>query len=502
MSYMQPISKKTGVLLFLGIFLFLCFVMWCTPYSSDDYEFAALKFDGLDSFLSYVLHYGNGRFLGNIFSVSLVQLPLLAILVKAFLITSLIFLIPSALHFHSTYSYLVTFILLLAINPVLFGQVYTWTSGFSNYIPPIYFALIIVNLVQHYRPGYHLLYKLIYFVLVVVLGVASQLFVEHSTITNIFLSLLFMAKAIKKQEENRALSCIWFVSAVIGAILMFSIPVVYYEEGNRAEAYRSLNLDSISALIFSCVRNALKLSNDYMGTNGLAVCIGAILTTYMTRKNRSDKFNRIFFALCSFSFVFLLFSNEMSVDSWQGDPAVVYHALCAIVVLLPFIVWFISAWTFEDTEFRNKILIILALAITSLLVFLVVSPTPTRVIYQSYILIVAALLLCLARFACHIKEPNTQYVKKMLCSIACILVLILGLVFLNCRNMAQMRETHISQEMEKGATSIEIFAIPYDYIFWDTAWCYKYYYYYEEPGDIQFITTDFGIWRDHHSDSA
>ena len=54
--------------------------------------------------------------------------------------------------------------------------------------------------------------------------------------------------------------------------------------------------------------------------------------------------------------------------------------------------------------------------------------------------------------------------------------------------------------MEAGAQTIEIYRIPYDYIFWDNPWGFSYQYYYEEPGDITFVPVEYSTWRDSYAE--
>ena len=48
--------------------------------------------------------------------------------------------------------------------------------------------------------------------------------------------------------------------------------------------------------------------------------------------------------------------------------------------------------------------------------------------------------------------------------------------------------------MEAGAHEIEVFAVPYDYVFWDDEWFLEYYYFYETKGDIQFHVLELDPW--------
>ena len=105
--------------------------MWCAPYSSDDLEFATLPYHTFGEYLQYVLEYGNGRFLGNFCAIWLTNSPVMCVLVKALVMALTILLLPQVLGMTGAGAYLLSFLMVTAIEPAVFGEVYAWTSGFS-----------------------------------------------------------------------------------------------------------------------------------------------------------------------------------------------------------------------------------------------------------------------------------------------------------------------------------------------------------------------------------
>lgn len=129
---------------FAGSFLFFAFIMWCAPYSSDDVAFMGLSFDTLAGYLDYALHYGNGRLLGNLCAILLCHCKLLAVVVKAGVLASCVVMLPRLLNCTDRIGFFLSFILFILIEPAVFGEVYVWTSGFSNYMPPAWLTLMIL----------------------------------------------------------------------------------------------------------------------------------------------------------------------------------------------------------------------------------------------------------------------------------------------------------------------------------------------------------------------
>lgn len=505
----KQISAMTGnkqhllLLLFVCCFLFLAFIMWCTPLSSDDLEFLSLDFGGAEDVLSYALEYGNGRLLGNISALTFVRAQTLSVILRAFMLASCVFLLPSAIGVTSVFGYVLSFVLLMAIDPLLFGQVYVWTSGFCNYIPPVWMMLVIIYVIQRY-PGLNApLLKILACVAVFVLGVASQLFVEHSTLINVVLALCFVIKGFKdKQKRCLIPSVIWLAAAVIGAAVMFLIPVLFYVEGNRSTGYRSFHLGSLAALVFSCAKNALRLGNHYFSATGLPVCAGAAVTVHLTRGRRTEKTNAVLYALSVLPLIYILFGVMLSAEGWYGELAIVHHVIALLFVLAPIAVWVLAALGFADAAMRSKILCLLALAVLSILPMLVVSPTPVRVIFQSYVFVVMAVILCFTELMGTWSRKLAGYAKALTCSGAALLALLLGLVFLNTHYLADVRERHILQEIEKGADTVQVFQIPYEYLDWDTTWSYGYVYYRSEFKDVAFYVSDYDEWMNDILDTV
>lgn len=486
---------------FAAVFLLLAYTMWCTPLSSDDCEFASLAFDNAEDFLRYVLYYGNGRVLGNIFSIFLSKHPAAAVLVKAFFTASLVCLLPVVLKKNSATAYFLSFLLLMGIRPSLFGEVYTWTSGFSNYIPPVWTMLVLVCFVQ-YQNSAGFFHWLLMCLGTCIFGFAGQFFTEHCAVLSVIVALMLLVFVWKcsGNKRDRVIPALWLLTAATGLVLMLMLPGWFYVPGNRSVGYRSVNLGGIMQLVRSCVRNAMQLCNHYQGPQGLVVCAGAFAAMFATWKKRSEKGNTWMLALNTLSALYLLLGNALDVSAWHGYYTMIQNAVSVVFVIIPFLIWMAAAWSLSREEHRFAILGMLGCAVVSLGMFLVVSPTPARVSYLSYMFVAGAFLLSLEPVGKILPQAVRKKGEFMLRMAVCVLALILVLVFFNCRNMAVTREIHILAEMEKGASSIEIYRIPYDYVFWDGPWGFAHQYYFEEPEDITFVPVEYYTWRDTYAE--
>jgi len=486
-------GDRKNLLMAFGLsFAFFFMIAWCSPYSSDDLEFANLPYRAFSEYLSYVLGYGNGRLLGNLGSIWLSNSRLLCVLVKPFVQASMVVLIPMLLELREKQYYLASFLLLAAIDPAVFGEVYAWTSGFSNYMPGIWMSLVIVYLIKRYPDVRSLPARLMVCLWVFVLGVASQLFIEHSSGVNLLLALFFTVLNLKRRDRSRAVvSGIWLAATVLGLAMMLAIPVVFFDESGRAVGYRDVRLGGIGELIRSCAANAIQLSNHHFGACTLPMLFGAHMTIYLTREKREEKANTWLYTVNTAAFVYLMLSLVLSLEEYLGKAAIMQHAISGVVALVPFLVWAVAALRLER-KLRVSMLTLLTFALISLAPLLVVSPIPARVVFQAHVFIILAAMLCFRELCERLDEKWVRRVTKATAAVCLALVVLLGSVFASIRFMSQVREDHILRELEAGATEIVIFGLPYKYTSWDHLWGQSFY---NDTGrDVSFSSISFDNW--------
>ena len=474
-------------------FIFLSLLMCCVPLVSDDLEFAALEFSGVSDLASYILHYGNGRVLGNLGSICLSQLPVLGIFVKAFIISGIIFLVPWVLGIRDATGYLLSFVLFMSIRPAFFGQVYTWTSGFQNYLPPIWSSLVIIALIQRYDSLVKRWAKAVFHGLILFLSITGQLYVEHCSLMNVLLAAGFVY--LRRKEGRRVSPAVnWLIGSVIGLGIMFAVPVVFSMEGNRSENYRSVNLGGLSQLVYACATVFTKMGAAFPPLGAMAASLCAAATTYFTRERRKPRWNTVLYFCCA-GIIAYFFVNEFLLRNtwyiWHWDER---RFLTACFAFLPFLLWVVVLFSLDDKTTIRKICFLLLMAILSLAPFAVASPSPARVLFFAYTCTVAAILLFYRYARKQINTPLLVCIRRASQVAAVTLSLMLLLTFANIAWISNLRDAHIRQEMDAGKTHIVVFEDPYTYVHWSGSWCYGMHYYYEKPNDIRFTAIDFENW--------
>lgn len=491
-------SLWAGILIFVFIFA----IMLCAPKSYDDFHFADAARGSFSEMLSFVLFYGNGRFLGNLTSVLLQLSPVLAALAKASVITGIIFLIPSLLGQRSIPSLALSCLAILGMEPALFAQSITWTCGFSNYAPPVFFSLLALYLLQHYPQGTgRALRKCLFCVGIALCGLACQLFVEHSVIVHLALAFLILGISLVKQRRTHILPAVVFLLAVLaGTGIQLWIPEAFYREVSGMDGYRSLHLGSLSDLVFCCARNFLRLSNQYCGLLGVPLCLGAWFAGQRTVSHRSQRGNCWQQALCVLPGCYMLLSRLMNTNLWYGELGLLQQGMATASVLMPLGAWIWALWNETDVLHRNRQLLLLAFALFALAPLLIVHPLGYRVQFHSYIFLLLACFHSGQSFVSSMSHKARTVAGKALLALCLVLALCLGSTFVTIHTLDQTKHALIRQEIGNHSQEIEIFRFPQSYVHDSTDIMTGMYYYYDEPMDITFSVIDFDSWQNRYAD--
>lgn len=491
----RSVTKSVPAILF-GCFVFFFLIMLCAPYTYDDYYFADLSFNSFRELFQFCLEYGNGRLLGNLGVTLLVNHPVVNALIKAFVLAGLVALIPVVLGLRSSYAHIFTFILITAVDANLFAQVYTWSSGFYNYMPPVFWMLVTLLLLQAYSSAKaNSSAKILICCALFVIGVCEQLYIEHSAMINLLLSCVLMLKSFRDSKRTAVPPVlILLVANIIGLFLMFWIPVHFHVDDNLADGYRSLSIGNVRTLITSCIKNFLKLTNCYFGMLSIPICGGALVTVSITSASRTEKQNSLYGVLCIVSGLVMVLCAAGTATGWYAEMGIVHHLITSIFVLIPLLIWIIAGFSIADTLLRDRILLLLFFALCSVAPALVVNPVSIRMVIHSYIFITMALFCCLHHRLADMPSCMHRLVKKAILIGAAVLVISLGSIFFSINSMSQARHRYITQQIERGATEISVFHIPFDYVHDYSDLSLWQYYYRSKPGDVKFNVIFYEYW--------
>lgn len=386
-----PITDKDDrrffSILFTLSFLLLAYIAYQAPLSADDLEFSRYDFSFSEK-LQFALHYGNGRILGNLFALILIHGGILDALLRAFVFTSVIFLLPRVLELRSRIVYIFSFLLICGMNPRIFAQVYSWMCAFINYVPPIILTLLILRIYQRARSFTTVRYYLAV-AAVFLMGTASQLFVEHSTLFQIILAVLTVVHAWFLKKGDRWISVSWFIATLLGACVMFAIPKLFYILDNHTVGYREFMSGGLLAILTTAMDNFTELYkyliSCHVALTVLVLCTGIL----MYHCNLTHQCKPYLFILV----LLFLVNYFFGLGFWDGAFGMLRKFMLIIRNLYLIVLCFCIIFCAANSQQRNRLLLLGVLFICALTPLLVVSPISERLVFLGYLCFVGSLLI-------------------------------------------------------------------------------------------------------------
>ncbi len=500
----RPLWTKGELFMFFTVSVFFIFIFSGVPWTIDILYFWRLHLQRFPDIASFSIHYGNGRLLGNIGTIYLINYPRIGLVLRAVTLSSLPPLLCRALGLQRRSVFLAAYVLLLTVTPAVYGQCYAWICGFQNYVPPLVLFLIGLVLIRAERPAFRFASGL-RIAAIALCGVCMQLYVEHSSCINIVCTAGILYICVKRKTHLKE-AFVFFIASVFGGILMFLIPL-FYTVGSEVSGYRSDYFSGgFSYLLFGAVKNGTKLICKYTESSaGLALL--AFLQIRLIRicpacfPGKSAKRFSVGLAGPAICFAIL---QLVDLKPWYGKLAIAESAAISLLFAV-FTVSFVLSSLLLRQSGRGKTgifsLALFGLSVFSLLPLIFVEPIPYRCVLHAYLFVCSADLVLLDEL---LSDPNEAHWKLRIQRVAALtlaaVVFCQILVFSDIRRMGRIREDYIRTQCENGEPTADYFMLPSDYIYdyWDE-YHYRSYYseLYQNPISFQLLPAD-QWFRDHY----
>lgn len=493
-------SAMITAVLYLFLFALIFYIIRCAPFLTDDYIFLARNTTLIKDAASESLHYGNGRFLGNFLSLFLVQHQFIIDIERALVLTLLIILLPRVLDEKDIrrrlLNVVVSSILLLGMSPLIFSEVFSWASGFHNYVPPVLLSVVCFLLVGYEEKN--ICYNIISSIFIFIFGVAAQLFLELSTIVNIFFTVFLICYYYFSKRKKLLKSIVWFISTLIGGIIMFIIPKVFKaSELVNVDEYRKIHLGSFSDIISAVFDNTYQ-ALYVLSKCDLIIVLLAILTFFALKKYKEFWKSQILFRICLIGSVFTAFFflikcvvNNYTVYT-KFEMVSIFISIAAFLGF--FIEYIIVIFHLPKSREKTRIVIFSIFSVFSVCPILIVSPFGNRCLFLSYIFIV---LISISFLNLITKDESLEKMIQI-CKAAVLsltaLAVCLTIIFSDIYWLDIQQIAYIEHKMEEKPSEIEVLNFESDYIYTGRAWGYAYCYYNKEQFDVRFKDLSFEEW--------
>lgn len=405
------------------------------------------------------------------------------------------------LGFNSFPVFLLLTLLTLFPGAGIYSEVYTWASGFENYVPPVFLFLICLVILDYLsKKEKHNVRDLPLYILLSGLALASQFFSENSSLYFFVVSLfLLIATKIKNKKLDLGYLLTTFIT-LAGFIFMMISPPFFRSPGEEVIAYRSVP-DSLASLVTTAFNNYRSFADCLSSCIFLIFAVSFSLVCYIKKNDLKGKI----ISVSKFIFIFYpIYSIYCAYfyDKFQ-IPGINLHKIINIILPLAYtlLAAYVALKTIKDkknSKYFNKGAVIFILAIVSFVPLLVVSPVGGRTFYVTYV----SLALSSAVFFydnikdIKIRAPVRERVKRAASLVLAFLMIITLSSSVNLKYADNMRSEYLEEELDKGSKNIVIPLLPYNAMihtngsryYWDL------YFYYIGEEDINYRFESWDVW--------
>ncbi|MGX4598436.1 DUF6056 family protein [Faecalimicrobium sp. JNUCC 81] len=470
------ILKNPRFYISILLLLFFFFFAAQVPYSHDDWQWGShsnwiLMLNGFENY--------NGRYLGNLFEILITRNVLAKNIILAvgilFVIWSVYKLvIKEAKSKDKTVLFLLASVLCLAIPRELFRQTYSWIAAFINFIPPVILMIlyiIIVNNIFEDKPlnaikSKHPLWLIL---LMIPLGISTQLFSEHTTVYTIFLAGFIVFYTFVKYREFSYLQITYLLATIIGAFIMFSNGA-YFNAANNTDGYKKLSFSiaSIVDLYTNQMSDTLFLNNWLLNTMLTVLCITIILRHLSNNHTKNKVFvgNVQIFILSTYMIYGVLnkaypawniFTDPQKTSYFNATYSLVFFA-CILSVILLYI---------ESNGLKMKMFMIYGSSLALAMPLIIANPIGPRCFFASYIFMVITALQLLINIINNSNFELSNF-SVVVSSILVIICIFYGSIFVDVGIGEKWRVQIISDAIANGDKSITLYRLPYEDYYWTT----------------------------------
>lgn len=357
----------------------------------------------------------NGRYLGNLFEISIMHSPIFAAIVYATVITLFIWCLWK-LTGHNKISLIGSLSFFVITQIGYFQNVLFWFAGFSNYLPPITALLLYFVWLQKYLKTKQSLSLYVYFILSVVGG----LYVEHMTLFQVFVGILtiVLIKYLNKKDYQLSpkIAYSYTMGAILSAIIMFSHSSYYYDNG--------ANYHQVSLSFSKCLNSFVNVTHFWLFTFNylliVIICFAIALLVFSEVKNKILKYS--FISLSAIFSTYYLVINLYIQTNYKIDYYVyklvdlnqTFAMIDSIVGFLVFIFIVVATLILfkgiENLDIKFYLFCSFALAVPF---FIILSPLFIREYFSAYVFLFMITIIYVNKII-SIREYNSKKLIKLL----------------------------------------------------------------------------------------
>ena len=432
-----------------GFSLFMC---------CDDYIwFFAFSDDSLSSYAS-----PNGRYLTNFITRFSVQcLPLYSVfyIISFGLLVILLEKLVRKKNIPVSVSLLSVFILIQLIPSKTYAEVIRWISGFNNYCFAFIFTLIYIIFTFKMLFNEHMP-KPYTAPLLLILGFAGCLCVEHLTVYNIMFCIFAIAAMIIRKKKLSLHHLCYLAGAVSGAVLMFSHGQYHTIASDSDDiGTRSIEFSFADSLMQTFRFVLPHFCKDFWI---LHLVVTAAFTVFYIRNRfeKKPKYAGICIWGCWLFAAYLLFTSVFQ------DIAVLSTAMKGRAIELALTFLYICALMYNTAVYlknseRIRAFVYILSSVSLTLPFAVASPVTARCFFIEYLFWILFALEVTFDAMSGVRRSELEIVKNIsTCIACCIFIIFANMNITNCY-YDHVRYRILQEQMETDTHVVDLLILPY-----------------------------------------
>lgn len=509
------IANKKIIIASAVLLAFFVILVFLAPYTHDDWPWGSQI--GEERIESWFEGY-NGRYSGNLLVLLLTRSEFIQVVTVSLSLLIFCFIPLLFLKKKAVMPILLSAFLLLTMPREVFVQGVIWTSGYSNYFPPMLITLLYFCIVQEYfedtPPTYSIKKHVALSAAVALMGFIGSMFMENVTIYNVIAALAVLVFVFVKHKKVFPVHVSFLAGCIVGAVCMFTNSA-YSNVANDTDFYRSfLSLENIGVIMehFDLIFVQLFCKAIPLLILVSAACVTMTAKSIMNSsvKSKGIKIGLGCIVANAISLIVLLAKGlfpEWNIIYANKNASIALITLFAL--LWCFSVLFMVIFNVKDGVLKTKMLLLILSVPVMVAPLAVVNPLNSRCLAPAYLTLA---IFCVVLVDGVFNElPIIQSAKKifslvLLCSVGALLMFYIS-IYASVRNYEIMRIEYLEKQIEAGEQDELICSrLPYAtgeyFVYTDKPidknweWRFKSFYKLDTKASIKFVSVEeFDKWR-------
>ena len=467
------LKRADGKILLFSLLLFVLFaaLSYLFPYSGDDWAWGSQI--GAERLENWFADY-NGRYAGNLLVMALTRNKLLCCGVMAVCLV-LSCLLPSLFAgANSLLLFVLGTVLLLAIPREVFVQSVVWTSGFSNYVPPVlltlFYFVAVKNIFGKEKPCYRPYMP----VVSLVMGFVGAMFMENITVFNIVAAVFIIAYTFVRFRKIYATHGAYLVGSLSGAALMFSNSA-YGLIARGEDFYRSSIFER--GIIDTLTENVKESFEQLLSSNGIILAFLSVLCAIVAiRFLKASAVKRDIVSVCMYANLIGLTAILCQGRLYDWDlffNSRGYAVVSALILFVIGMVYLLSVFIIiliciDCKRIRRKAVFLTACIAGVIAPLMLVNPIGPRCFFPPCLMLIC---LCVLLFSYLWQsfgnsERVSKSLKKLLCSFVGVGFAFLFGIYGVIHYYDSMRNQYVKKQTDEGFKTVVTFYLPLNTYVW------------------------------------